>query len=304
MPRRVIMTGATGYVGGRLAARLVASGLAVCAVMRAGSDPARLTGCLPGLAVASADTPAALAEAISRFRPEVLLHVAAAGPFPPGPESAQRIVEANIGFAIAVVEASLAAGCEALVYTGTQWQHRTGTADYAPVDLYAASKQAFHDLMRAYTDHRGLKAIQLELCDVYGPSDPRRRIIDLLIEAALSGGPVDLTEGTQEIDPVHVDDVVSAYVAAAASAITSGTAPAATYSVCGGRPMSVRALARLVEEVTGRRIDARWGARTYAPGSLVRPYIHDRPLPGWSPKVRLEDGIAGMVAAVRQGAWA
>jgi nucleoside-diphosphate-sugar epimerase len=56
-------------------------------------------------------------------------------------------------YPIHILEAALAGGCRRLVNTGTQSQHRDGTADYAPTNLYAASKQAFEDLVCAYVEY-------------------------------------------------------------------------------------------------------------------------------------------------------
>ena len=87
------------------------------------------------------------------------------------------------------------------------WQH-FGTPDYRPVNLYAATKQAFEDVLAYYADAQGIAAVTLELYDTYGPGDPRRKLIRILFEAARSGEPIQLSPGEQVIELLHVDDAV------------------------------------------------------------------------------------------------
>src|SRR5207247_1687541 len=94
------------------------------------------------------------------------------------------------------------------------WQH-FGGEEYHPADLYAATKQAFVDVLRYFVEAAALEVVTLELYDSYGLDDARVKLMPALRRAALDGGRIALTDGRQQLDLVHVDDVVRAYEAAA-----------------------------------------------------------------------------------------
>ncbi len=95
------------------------------------------------------------------------------------------------------------------VNTGTVWQH-FDAAPYSPVSLYAATKQAFADILVFYGEVAGLSVHTIELMDTYGRDDPRAKLIPFLLRAGAEGTTVEMTDGTQLIDLVHVDDAVGA----------------------------------------------------------------------------------------------
>ena len=107
--------------------------------------------------------------------------------------------------------------------TGSYSQHYGGRA-YSPVSLYAATKQAFQDILQFYCEVRGLRAVTLELPDTYGPDDKRPKLFSLLDRVARSGETLQMSPGEQLLDLLHVDDVVHGYEVAA-DGLLSGHLP-------------------------------------------------------------------------------
>ena len=172
--------------------------------------------------------------------------------------------------------------------TGTVWQHYDA-APYSPVSLYAATKQAFTDVLRFYQEVQGLDVVTLELTDTYGPDDPRIKLLPVLLRAARAGTPVELTDGTQLIDLLHVRDAAQALLA------TAHGETGATYGASGGETLTLREVVARFEATTGLTVDARWGARASRPREMLRPWMISPPPPGWSPAVSLEDGLREML---------
>jgi nucleoside-diphosphate-sugar epimerase len=110
------------------------------------------------------------------------------------------------------------------------------------------------------------------------------------LRAARTGKTLPMTDGTQLIDLLHVDDAVSALLATA-----TGT-PGDTYGASGGETLSLRDLVARFEAATGLTVDAQWGAREARPREMVRPWMVSDPPPGWSPQIRLDDGIRTLLA--------
>jgi nucleoside-diphosphate-sugar epimerase len=289
-----LMTGATGYIGGRLAERLVSQGIRVVAVVRAGSD-CRIAGVQ---AVEYRANPTAIAKVISQFVPDVFFHLAAHADVDKSSVDKTATLMTNVMFSATVLEAAVIAGCRILVNAGTQSQHRDGTAKYVPTSFYAASKQAFQDVVRYYEIYEGLRTLTLKLSDIYGPMDPRGRVVDLLLNAQLNQTKIDLSPGYQHIDLLHVDDAVAAFEVAG-EALADNETMASEYCVASGRHITLRQLARLLERLNNAPIDAQWGARPYGRGAIMRPWKGPI-LPGWRAAILLEDGLSAMMAERRR----
>jgi nucleoside-diphosphate-sugar epimerase len=288
---RALVTGATGFVGGRLAGRLLAQGWSVHAVRRASSVKPAPAGVQVHRHDGSTVQLAAIAAAV---RPEVTFHLASLFLAQHGPEDVVPLVKANVEFGAQLLEAVTGAGCRRIVDAGTAWQHLAG-ANYDPVCLYAATKQAFADVLAYWVAARGLAATTLQLHDTYGPGDPRPKLIPSLLRAASEGRRLALSPGEQRLDLVHVDDAAEAF-AVAGRRLLDGVLAAGrheVYAVSSGQAVRLRDVVDLLREATGLPIEVEWGARPYRPREVMEPW-RGPTLPGWSPRIMLRDGFAGL----------
>lgn len=286
MSGRVLVTGATGFVGGHLVRHLAAEGRHIDALVRR-ADAVLPAGVTAHTIPANVDD---LITLVADLRPEVCFHLATAFRGVHVPADIAPMVEANIGFGTALAEAVTRAGGCRFVNTGTVWQHYDA-APYSPVSLYAATKQGFTDVLRFYAEVEGLPVVTLELTDTYGPGDPRPKLLPILVRAARAGTHLDLTDGSQLIDLLHVHDAVGALLATAAGD------PGATYGASSGEAISLRDLVARFETATGLTVDARWGVRPARPREMLRPWMVSGPPPGWEPHMHLDDGIRELAAA-------
>jgi nucleoside-diphosphate-sugar epimerase len=204
------------------------------------------------------------------------------------------LAEANIAFPMRLAESLADTGRARFVNAGSAWQH-VESAPYRPKGLYAATKQAFDDVLAAYTWSDRLEVVSLRFFDTYGPNDPRGKVVDALVRAATNGESIDMGSGEQLIDLVHVADAVAALIVAADATVDAG-APS-RFAVSSGQPVSLRELAEIVGRVAGQQLDARWGARADRPDEMLTPWDAGPPLPGWLPKISLEDGLRELVDA-------
>lgn len=280
--RTALVTGATGFAGRHLVRRLAAEGWKVHAVSRAGSR--RRATLPPSLVLHEAvDVVNDVSSVITAVRPEVVFHLAAlsahhvAGQLRP-------LIEANVTFTAMVAEASAAIGSR-LIHVSSSAKHYGG-APYSPVSFYGATKQAQCDLVQYFVEAEGLDAREVCLFDTYGPDDDRGRLVDLLLDAAASGAPLALSSGRQLIDLTHVDDVVAALLM-----LAQHEEPVRRLVVRSGSPMTVRALADLVGKVTGRPLNAQWGARPERPREMITDWQVPSDDIGWRPQVPLPVGL-------------
>ena len=279
----VLVTGANGFIGRHLCSHLAAAGENVHAVVREGSS--RVLAHRPEVTVhALQDSNAEYAAVSAAVQPDVVFHLATRYAPSHAPEEIADMVGANVTFGTTVADATARAGAR-LVHATSAWQHYAG-AEYSPVSLYAATKQALCDIVRYFTEAEGLVADEVCLFDTYGPRDDRRKLVWLLLEHAASGAPLPMSSGHQLVDLSHVHDVVAALVQVA-------TRPPgqARLVVRSGDPLTIRALAALVERVTGRAIDTRWDERPARPREMEKNWVVAGARTSWRPQIDLATGV-------------
>lgn len=295
--RRALVTGATGFVGGHLVRRLVTDGWQVHCIVRPGSRLGLLEGWTDRLTLhCHDDTPENLARVVAVSAPAVVLHLASLFLSEHRPDQISSLVSSNVRFGAELLEAMSANGVQRLVNTGTAWQHfHVGASnDYRPVNLYAATKQAFEAILDYYLQTTPLRAVTLKLSDTYGPEDPRPKLLALLARlTAGNGQPLAMSAGEQHVDLVHIEDVCGAYVTAVRRLLDEQTPVGGheIYAVTSGTTRTLREVVAAYEEAIGSRLPIQWDARPYRVREVMNPWIGGEPLPGWRSKVTLLDGL-------------
>ena len=299
MTRVALVTGGTGFMGRRLLDELLRAGWSVHCLALPGTE-----GDVAGLVRRGlrlhrvTETPAAWQAEGAALRPDVVFHLASRFVAEHVAGDVEPLVAGNVLFGCLLLDALTAAGCRRLVNIGTSWQHYRD-ADYDPVCLYAATKQAFEDLAEYYVQARGLDMVTLKLFDTYGPDDDRPKLVPALLGLCRDGGHADLSAGTQEIDLVYVDDVVAAIVTAGLRLLShaDGSGPQRVpgrrecFAVATGEPVSLRELVAVIERLSQARLGVTWGARPGRAREVRRPWSRGERLPGWEPSVSLEEGL-------------
>lgn len=285
----VLLTGGTGYIGRHVAHSCLTAGWEVHLLTR-------YTSVVPALIAGRItrhdydDTFERLRAVLEGVRPDCVMHLASAPVMAHDPVQVQRLLAGNVVFPTLLVEAMRVTGVRNLVNTGTFWQHYR-QSDYWPVDFYAATKQAFEDLLRHYSDMRGLSVMTLKLFDSYGPDDPRRKILNILIEAASSGTALELSAGEQILDLTHVDDIGKAFVHAAELLGEAAIGTNLSYYVSGER-MPLTALVDIIRDKSAAGLDVVLGARPYREREIMEPVKPGKhALPGWCPRQGVTDMI-------------
>lgn len=294
---QVLLTGVTGFVGSHLARALAADGDEVHAVVRPGARLDRIPDLLDRVERHEDDGDGGLARAVDAAQPEVAFHLATRFVAEHQPADVGPLVADNVAFPTRLL-AALAGSGATFVNVGTAWQHVEG-APYRPKNLYAATKQAFEDVLTHYRANEGLRCATVHLFDSYGPQDHRGKLLAALLGALRTRTPLEMSSGEQLIDLVHVDDIVRALRLAVPAAV-DGVVPA-HFAAGTGQPRSIRDVVAVLEQVAGRPVPVRWGARPDRAGEMQVPWDAGPPVPGWEPEVPLADGLAGLLAGSAPG---
>lgn len=291
--KTALVTGVSGYLGGHVARRLLAEGWQVLALVRPSSV---LADDLIGAVIrAEYDGTLASTQAAFSLAPvDVVVHLASAVIAVHQPEQLDLILDANIRFPAHLLEAMRQGSCKRFINTGSFWQN-CNSDSYSPVNLYAATKQAFEDVALSFVENDGISLTTLVLFDTYGADDPRRKIVRLLVESLDASDALRMSPGDQVLDLTHAQDVAAAYVVAC-ERMLHNSAPVAERFRVGGERMTLKELAALVEQVAGRRPAILLGSLPYREREIMRPIDCIPDLPGWQRERGVGEEIATMLA--------
>ena len=295
---RVLLTGAAGFVGSRVARVLLREGCEVHACVR--SDPnGRLDEILPDLRLESLDLRATgeLEALVSRIRPELAVHCAWYAT--PGTylTSAENRVHVEIGLALA--RALAAAGARRLIGIGTCFEYAPSLealsedSPLLPKSVYAQSKLELARALEHMSADAQIDVAWARLFYLYGPYEDERRLVPTVIRALLELKPARTTSGQQLRDFLHVDDVAEALWAVARSG-SSGPV-----NIGSGRPTAVRSLVLELARIVGHPELIELGAVPQAADDPPAVWADNGRLIeecGWSPRFSLEAGLRDTVA--------
>jgi nucleoside-diphosphate-sugar epimerase len=292
--KRALVTGATGFIGGHLVSHLHRSGWEIAVIAHTASLPAGTASAIKTVYGYTGQT-GELITAVSDFRPTVVFHLASFFLASHSTEQIEPLIRTNVLLGAQLLEAMSTSDCHVLINAGTTWQNYAteepfDSPDFAPVNLYAATKQAFEDIALYYVQTAGLRSITLRLFDSYGPGDTRRKLLRLLLETLKTGQPLSMSPGDQILDLVHVDDICRALIHAANLALELPEFTARVYAISGKQRRTLQQVAATLEEAAGCKLPLQFGQRSHRTREVMRPW--DGPdLPGWEPQIKLLDGF-------------
>jgi nucleoside-diphosphate-sugar epimerase len=294
--RRALVTGASGFVGGHLVPAFGAADWKVHAIVRASSSAERVgalksAGCTIHVHDGSSASMRAIVKAAA---PLCTWHLATKFVPSHASDDVAPLVRSNVEFGTMLLDALADAGNGAIVTVGTAWQQHDNV-DPAPMSLYAATKEAFDAISVYYASVRRMQVVECLLFDCYGPNDPRKKILWALRNALKTGVPLELSgDGTQFMDYLHVDDIVRALIVAGARATAAAPGTRERWAVRSTEPVTVRQLVDRLGKAKGGAIPVKWNARPPRATEMNVAWTAGDVLPGWSPRVSLDDGLAAL----------
>lgn len=286
----LLITGATGFVGSNLSRFFVSKDHSVTIVVREESSFLNIEDIKDQINVVVYDgTIDSLQKGILKYNIDTVLHLASLFVAEHTEEQVDPLLQSNIVMGTHLLEAMRMCGVKRLINTGTSWQYYHQDS-YSPVSLYAATKQAFHDLVAYYVKAEGFSAIDLILYDNYGENDRRPKLINLLHQFSDEKKVLDMSEGDQRLFFVHIMDVCCAYEKAI-MLIDGREGDYQEYVVRGEQSYSLKELIAIFEKVTSKKVLINWGKRPYRRREVMKPYDGGEVLPNWKPNISLEEGL-------------
>src|SRR4051794_13155357 len=245
--RRLLVTGASGFIGARLCRRALEEGASVHAVSRAsraGTDGVRWErGDLADEAF--------VRDLVRRLQPDAVLHLASEVGGSRALELVLPMLRANLLAAVNLMVACAEAGRPRIVLAGSMEEPDLGDPDAVAQSPYAVAKWGALAYARHFQALHELPVVHLRVFMVYGPGQvDLRKLVPYVTVSLLRGEAPRLTSGAREVDWVYVDDVVDAFLRAA---VARG-APGRSLDVGSGQLASARALVERLALLVGGEV--------------------------------------------------
>lgn len=315
--KKVLVTGADGFIGSHLVEALLAAGCQVKAFVYYNSFnswgwldsfPQDLLNRIEIFAGDVRD-PNGVATAVAGC--EVVFHLAALIGIPFSYHSPDSYVDTNIKGTLNVLQACQRYGVEKLLVTSTSEVY--GTAQYVPIDEnhpfqgqspYSATKIGADRLAESFHRSFGLPVTIVRPFNTYGPRQSARAVIPTIITQLLSGAAeIELGSLLPTRDFVYVKDTAAAFVAIAKAEGVAGE----EINIATGREITVGEIAEGLKALLNPSVSIRCADERVRPEKseverLLGCNRKIQSLTGWSPLHTLDDGLAATVAWMRDPA--
>jgi nucleoside-diphosphate-sugar epimerase len=301
----VLVTGATGFVGSHVVRDQVGRGADVHALVRPDADLHRLADLDGAYTPERADLrdTAAVTDLVRALAPDRVFHLGAAAMHAGRAPAADELVATNLGGTVTLLDACRELELQAFVLVGDAFEYGSGAGARSeetpcrPTSLDGVTKLAATLYGQAQATTSGMPVVAIRPFSIVGRDDDPKRLVPRLVETARTGSTIQLSDRRVTRDFVAVADVLDMLARAADDA---ERVRGRVFNCGRGEVVPLAEVVEAVERVTGRTLDAVWGAFPVAEHDLDHPVADVSAAAealGWRPTVSLDGMIADLWAA-------
>ncbi|HYZ91754.1 MAG TPA: GDP-mannose 4,6-dehydratase [Actinomycetota bacterium] len=306
---RVLVTGASGFIGSHLTRRLVVEGADVHALTPAVSSvyPGRLLDLRDKITLHEANITdrSAMDDLAKTVRPNVVFHLAAYTHVGKSWQRVDECVQTNVQGTVSLLKALEPVGYERFINTGTSEIYGDievpfrEDAQVNPCSPYSVSKYAAERFCRMFHQGHGWPIVLVRPFNAYGPAQSPDRIVPETIVRALRKQEMKTTSGRQTREFNYVEDLADGFVKLATTPGIEGE----LFNLGCGSDVAIRDVVTMILELMGNPIEAQIGALPDRPTEIWRMYSDNtraRERLGWEPKHTLREGLEKTIQWYRE----
>lgn len=289
--QKILITGASGFIGSQLRRTLSSSGAEIHAISRRKQNDEPHVHWWQG-DLAEIETTRAIFRAIE---PDYIFHLAGHAFGAPDLELMIPAFRNNLASEVNVLTVATELGCKRIIVAGSTEESDCDAPCAVPRSPYAASKWAGSAYARMFRVLYQLPVVNLQISVVYGPGEYRLgKLVPNVILALLHSKAPKLSSGERQIDWIYIEDVVAGLVAVAQAHGVEGS----TIDLGSGKLVTVRELVEWLVNRINPEIQPLFGALPERPiehirtADVVSTYVQT----GWRPQMSLENGLGYTIA--------
>jgi nucleoside-diphosphate-sugar epimerase len=288
--KKVLVTGASGFLGSHLCDRLCRNGAEVHAISR---TERKSDNDLLHWWQANMEDMAAVQNLFQTIKPDIVYHLSGLITGAAELELVLPIFRSLVVSTVNILTAATQVECDRVVTIGSLEEPEPKKGETAPISPYSAAKCASSSYSRMFHHLYQTPVVIVRPFMTYGPRQPVHKIIPSVTLSLLKGKSPKLASGVRQVDWIYVDDVIDGMLAAARVPGVEGC----TFDLGSGNLVSIRALVEQITQIVNPQIEPLFYALPDRPVEKVRAantaYSSDKL--GWQPCVSLETGLVNTV---------
>lgn len=299
--KKVVITGATGFIGANLVRMCLTAGAEVYILIRRNSNRWRLADVLKNINIYNIDllNYEKIKIAISDIRPDIIYHAATYGGAPKQ-EDLCRIIQTNFIGTVNLINACKKTNFELFVNTGSSSEYGPKSNPMReddcpePINNYGVSKSAATLYCQASAKNEKLPIVSLRLFSPYGNYEDSARLIPSVIMACLKGESPRISNPRFVRDFIYIGDVINSYARIVEVTDVSGE----IFNIGSGKQHSVGEVANKIIELTGNKVELLTGMEKRwqnEPANWQADISKAKHFLGFNPQYDLDSGLSASI---------
>ncbi|OIJ10769.1 epimerase [Anaerobacillus arseniciselenatis] len=294
---KILITGATGFLGSHLTKALIKEGHNVTILKRSFSDTWRIASIEKKLTIFNIDE-CSVEQPFKECGPyDVIIHTATE--YDRNVKAFSRLLRSNIYFPLALLETAILYKTNLFINTDS-FIHKNNQG-YQHLAGYSLTKKQFLQWLKVYSAFKKIRIINLKLEHVYGPYDSENKFFPYIYRSCINNKPeINLTLGNQKRDFIYVNDVINAYSLLMKQELKQFDW-FNEYEVGTGNSVTVREFVELIHKKTNSKTSLHFGGLPQHKNEIMDSKANNVAIKklGWEQKYSLEKGIKATMEAER-----
>lgn len=299
MNRKILVTGANGFIGSRVLTALIDQGDIPIALVRSSSNLWRINSILSKITMYNIDC-VPLDQIFNQEKIDAIINLSTYYKKHNSYEDIDKIIDANINFPAKILELCKKHEVPLFITAGTYFQYDQSDSTIneehssAARDLYGAAKNALEKIMEYYSSNSKTKTVSLVLFTPYGEMDHEEKLIPYVVKLTMKRKPLNLNYGFQKLNLVYIQDVVDGFIRSL-DLISRDIPPHIRINLANKRSYSIREIVTVVEELLKYHVDVNWNSLNLSKidldDELVIETSFAEEIIGWKPQFDIYEGF-------------
>jgi len=281
--KKILITGATGFLGSHLLPALIEKGYNIIILKRSFSNIWRIQNIFSQIKSYDIDK-VSIEKIFDENEIRCIIHLATDY----GKKSDNDIIEmfkANIELPAQLLDLGCKYGGIFFINTHTFWNSK--------YSLYSAMKNSFIEIAKYFSANFNVKFINMKIEHMYGEKDEYSKFIPFVIKNILEDKEIMATKGDQKRDFIYVNDVVDAYLKVLVS-LENTNDEMIEFEIGTGESISLKSFVSKTERIIGKRANIKWGAIPYKKNEIFDSKANiekAKNILGWTPNYNVSSGL-------------